>query len=371
MSAILPANPKSATARPTYNARMIQTVVWRVDAQAPDPAAIAAAAALLRGGGLVAFPTETVYGLGADALSAVAVRRIFEAKGRPATDPLIVHIHSWDQLAVVADSVPALAWKLARAFWPGPLTLVVPRAAAVPLEVTAGGPTVAVRMPRHPVALALLRAVDTPVAAPSANRFSRPSPTLAQHVLDDLAGRIEGVLDAGPVSIGLESTIVDVTQVPPVVVRPGGLPLEALRAAAPTLTARQVVAAEAERALAPGTFLKHYSPRAEVRLFDGPPGPAAAAMGACARQLAAAGGVVGVLAWAEDAAALADLPAEVTVVTLGAGAEAAGQSLFAALRALDARGVTVIVARLPAAEGLGAALRDRLYRAAEGRVTVV
>ncbi len=339
-----------------------------MEAEQPDPAMIEAAAACLRAGGLVAFPTETVYGLGVDALDSEAVRRLFAAKGRPATDPLIVHVPSVEQLEQVARLVPALAWRLARAFWPGPLTLVLSRQPGVPLEVTAGKDTVAVRAPSHPVAQALLAAAGMPIAAPSANRFSRPSPTTAQHVLDDLDGLIDGVLDAGPTPIGLESTIVDVTRTPPVILRPGGLALEAIRQLAPEVVAGEHFLSESTAADAPGMFLKHYAPRAELRLYDGPREHVLAAMESAARALAGAGRRVGVLALEGDAPTFARLPLEMAALGSEAAPDEMGRRLFAALRELDRRGVDVIIARLPAAPGLGWAVRDRLKRAAEGHI---
>jgi L-threonylcarbamoyladenylate synthase len=335
-----------------------------------DDNAIAAAADVIRAGGLVAFPTETVYGLGADALNAEAVARIFAAKGRPANDPLIVHLRDAGQLETVAASVPALAHTLAEAFWPGPLTLVVPRHPRVPLAVTAGRETVAVRIPAHPVAHALLQAAAVPIAAPSANRFSRPSPTTAQHVLDDLDGLIDCVLDGGPVTIGLESTIVDVTQSPPALLRPGGLPLEALRTFAPDIVLRDRHLAEHTTAvIAPGMFLKHYAPHAELRLFEGERGSVLNQMRAMVQQNEP--GAIGLLLTDEDAEAFAR--GEAAIERLGPEADVAmvGRRLFAGLRALEARGVRVIVARLPAREGLWLAIRDRLYRAAQGRVIQV
>lgn len=348
------------------------TRVLRLDPAHPAADALALAAACLQAGGLVAFPTETVYGLGADALNAEAVRRIFRAKGRPTSDPLIVHVPGLAALPHVAAAAPPLAQALAEAFWPGPLTLVLPRGPRVPEEVTAGGPTVAVRVPAHPVAQALLEASGVPIAAPSANRFARPSPTTAQHVLDDLEGRVDIVLDGGPVAIGLESTILDVTQTPPVILRPGGLPLEAIRRFAPDCVVQaRFLEIVSETAPAPGQFLKHYAPRAPLRVFDGPRPAVLAAMQAAARELVRLGQSVGALALDEDAPAFEGPGMDVERLGPEAELGTAGQRLFAALRALDGRGVDVILARLPEQAGLGLAIRDRLYRAAEGRVTVV
>lgn len=337
----------------------------------PDADGLAQAAALLRAGELVAFPTETVYGVGADALNITAVRGIFAAKGRPLTDPLIVHLADVAQIETVASSMPPLAQKLAEAFWPGPLTLVLPRQPHIPTEVTAGRETVAVRVPAHPLAHALLKACGLPVAAPSANRFSRPSPTTAQHVLEDLDGHIAAVLDGGTVTIGLESTIVDVTQTPPIVLRPGGLTLEALRWVAPEIELRARYLNVETHASAPGQFLKHYAPRAALYLVEGERGAALRWMRKRAVEFSAAGQRVGALVLEADAAELSRERLEIVVLGAEAHPEVVAHNLFAALRALDARGVNVILARLPTASGLGWAIRDRLYRAAEGRVEKV
>ncbi len=340
--------------------------VIRVDARDPAADAIQQAAETIRGGGLVAFPTETVYGLGADAWSESAVQRIFAAKGRPANDPLIVHIADLDQLPQVAREIPGTARKLCRRFWPGPLTLILPKQAAIPAVLTAGLDTVAVRLPAHPVALSLLRAAAVPIAAPSANRFARPSPTTAQHVLDDLADAVDLVLDAGSASIGLESTIVSLIDDEATVLRPGGVPLEALRQVVPGLRLGARYLGEAEVAPAPGSLLRHYSPRARVILFQG---EADAAVYAAMRAEIARHDRVGVLAADAELEAFRGL--DIEVARLGATQEEAAARLFAALRSLDERGVDVILARSPAAEGLGLALRDRLLRAAVGHVVRV
>ena len=260
----------------------LTTVVLRVDPTAPDPAAIARAAARLREGGLVAFPTETVYGLGVHALDVDAVGRLFTVKGRPSHDPLIVHIASFEQIAplVAWQNAPAdradaqtRAAELARRFWPGPLTLVLPRAAGVPLEVTAGLDTVAVRIPSHPVARALLATAEVPVAAPSANLFSRPSPTQAAHVLQDLEGRIDIVLDGGPTTVGVESTVLDLTTSRPMVLRPGAVTLEMLRELLPDVELRgdtgQHSEADTGPLPSPGLLTQHYAPRVPMTLYEG------------------------------------------------------------------------------------------------------
>ncbi len=333
--------------------------------------AIQQAAAVIQRGGLVAFPTETVYGLGADGLSEAAVARIFAAKERPANDPVILHVASLGAVARIAQNVPSAAYTLAGAFWPGPLTLVLRRQPQVPANVSAGRDTVAVRMPDHPIALALIRAAGTPIAAPSANRFSRPSPTSAQHVLSDLDGRVDIVLDGGPTQVGVESTIVDLTGQRPAVLRPGGLPLEKLREHLPDLAfTPQHFAESAESVPAPGTLLKHYSPDAELLLFRGPADVVYPAMCARAAQLLAAGHAVGLLLKDDELAHFEGLPAPAAL--LGHDAVSMARSLFAGIRQLDGLGLDAILARMPdEADGLGLAVSDRLLRAAEGRIIEV
>lgn len=351
---------------------MPATRVLAVHPEHPDPDLIAEAASVIRRGGLVAFPTETVYGLGADALDAAAVRRIFEAKGRPSTDPLIVHLADATWLDRVVVDVPERARALAARFWPGPLTLVLPKHPAVPPEVTAGLGSVAVRVPQHPVAHALLEAVQRPIAAPSANLFSRPSPTTAAHVMHDLAGRIDVVLDGGATRVGVESTVLDLTTDPPVVLRPGGVPAEALRAIFPALVVRQGSSRPGEAQVSPGRLDVHYAPRAPLYLFEGEDhARVMAALRSAADLHGREGRRVAILVGDEDAALLAD--ARVTIRTLGPRDDpaAAASRLFAALRDLEREGVDIILATAPPAEGLGLAVRDRLRRAATGRFVQV
>ncbi len=348
----------------------VATRIFEVDARHPDPSIIEQAAAVLRRGGLVALPTETVYGLAADATNAEAVARIFQAKQRPTTDPLIVHVADASEMRRVALNPPPLAEALAKAFWPGPLTMVLRRASSIPPIVSAGLDTVAVRFPAHAVALALIRALGAPIAAPSANLFTRPSPTSAAHVRQDLGGRIDMILDGGPAVVGVESTVVDLTGHPPMVLRPGGVPLEALREIDPRIAYSPRYASAGEAVSSPGMLLKHYSPRADVRLFAGPRDAVLARMHAEISQLACRGTAVGVLALSEDAAILNDGG---HLVDLGSGErlDEVSRRLFDGLRSLDDRDVEVIFVRAPDRRGLGEAIWDRLYRAAEGRVIEV
>jgi L-threonylcarbamoyladenylate synthase len=353
-----------------------RTQVLRVTDPTTDAAVIERAAELLRAGQLVAFPTETVYGLGADATSAEAVTRIFAAKGRPFSDPVIVHLADASGLPGVAREVPEAAERMAERFWPGPLTLVLPRAARIPAVVAAGGDTVGVRVPAHPVARVLIRAAGVPVAAPSANRFMHTSPTTAEHVLADLDGRIACVLDGGPSAVGVESTVLDLTVSPPVVLRPGGVSLEALRSVlgnvalpkARPAESRDESSGEPALARAPGQMERHYAPRATMMVYDGQGPRALAALLAETRAAVASGERVGALAPDEEAAALSAAGAQ--VVTLGPGDDLAevARRIYAGLRALDALGVGRIVCHTFGDAGLGLALRDRLRRAAGGHL---
>ncbi len=343
----------------------IATEVLGVDPSSPEHERIERAAAVLRAGGLVAFPTETVYGLGANALDAEAVRGIFRAKGRPAEDPLIVHLAGAAELPEVARGIPGIVRRLATRFWPGPLTLVLPKGPAIPPEVTAGLDTVAVRVPAHPVALALIRAAGIPVAAPSANRFGRASPTCARHVLDDLEGRIHLVLDAGPTTVGVESTVLDLTGPRPTILRPGGVPREALEEVLGPVEVAELTHAEGG-APSPGLSASHYAVTPELLVVESPAflTPAVAArIGELLRAEAGRGRRVGAILATEDAVELPDAT-EVRRVGSAEDLEAVARGLFAAMRELEALGVEVIVARTFGRHGLGLAVHDRLRRAA-------
>ena len=347
----------------------MKTETIQVDPLACDPAVIERAAAVIRRGGLVAFPTETVYGLGADATNAEAVGRIFAAKRRPASDPLIVHLADAAELPTVSPAPNRLARELGARFWPGPLTLVLPRGPAIPAVVSAGLATVAVRVPDHAVALALLRAAQTPIAAPSANMFSRPSPTLAAHVLEDLDGRIDLLLDGGPTPIGVESTVLDLTGPVPTVLRPGGAPLEALEAVLPEVAFHpRHLPLSAEAAVSPGLLLKHYSPAASLWLFSGSGEATAARMLAAAERAVEEGRRVGALVFDHELERWGRLPVELFGLGPAGEPEQIARRLFAGLRELDGRGAEVILAHGPERAGLGAAVWDRLFRAAEGRL---
>ncbi len=320
----------------------------------------------------MAFPTETVYGLGANALDAQAARGIFEAKDRPANDPLIVHLATPDELARVTREVPSTTQRLTELFWPGPLTLVLPRSLRVPSIVTAGGDTVAVRVPAHPVALALIREAGVPVAAPSANRFGQLSPTRAEDVLADLEGRIDLILDAGMTSVGVESTVLSLVMSQPTILRPGGVSREALEAVLGSIRlSTHRVSADEKAAPSPGTLAHHYAPQARVVFYCGPRTEMLARMRQAALELHQQGKRVGVLLADNDRAYFSGLPLILRTVGAQDNLEGIAQRLFSTLRALDDAGVEVILARDFGVEGLGLAIRDRLTRAAGGQVTVV
>ena len=341
----------------------MKTVLRSISALRPYHGHIAAAAAHIAAGDLVAMPTETVYGLAADAHNPAAVARIFAAKGRPTTDPLIVHIADVGQLAGVATDFPPAFALLAETFWPGPLTILLPRHPALSTQITAGFDTVAVRMPAHPVALALIRASGTPLVAPSANLFSHPSPTTGRHVMHDLDGRIAMVLDAGPCRIGVESTIVDITQSPARILRQGGVSAEQLSTVLGDIRIVTRTLDTTQAAPAPGMLLKHYAPRTPLMLLRG----SAAAVRRSVLDVHAKKRIIW-LCYTEDEP-FAGMQG-IDTMCLGAAADSAqiARSLFAALRAADAEGYGLIVIAEPRGDGVAAAVRDRLYRAAEGVV---
>ncbi|MGE0481518.1 MAG: L-threonylcarbamoyladenylate synthase [Phycisphaerae bacterium] len=325
---------------------------------AADAAAIKRAADLLRRGGLVAFPTETVYGLGADALNAAAVQRIFAAKGRPATNPLIVHAVDTDAARELVDNWPAIAQRLAGHFWPGPLTLVLNRNDRVPAITTAGGPTVALRVPAHAVARALLRAANTPIAAPSANRSTRVSPTTAEHVRAGLGERVDLILDGGATTGGIESTVLDLTTAPPRVLRLGLVTPDALSAAIgePVAVAvRHAASNHAARPRSPGQSARHYAPHA--RLVVAPRGGETETRRAMTR-----GERVGWLRLQRGAPTPVD--AAVVALDMPHAADDYAARLYAALHELDAAGVSVIIVDEPPRAPEWAAIHDRLRRAA-------
>ncbi len=323
---------------------LMMTEFIKVTPLDPEKEVMERAASIIKRGGLVVFPTETVYGLGANALDPVAAGKIFAAKGRPADNPLIVHVHE-PQGAEPLGKLEQRTLDLMSVFWPGPLTLVIPAAPVVPLQVTGGLGTVAVRMPAHPVALDLIRRSGVPVAGPSANRSGRPSPTRAEDVMEDLGGRVEMILDAGPTDVGVESTVLDVSGEVPILLRPGGTSLEMLQEVVGKVFSPS---SGNELARSPGTRYRHYAPSIPVILVE--PGQSPSGCDAPTPGMAYVG--------------ISPAPFPVVAEVCFGSVEKYAAGLFTALRELERSGASVICAELPPGTGIGRAVRDRLERAA-------
>lgn len=334
----------------------MNTIVFHPES---DPNAVRDAAAILRRGGLLGIPTETVYGLGADALNEDAVRNIFLAKGRPQDNPLIIHVSDASWLERYCRDVPPAAYRLAERFWPGPLTMILPRRDIVPLRTTGGLETVGVRCPDHPVTLAIIEAAGVPVAAPSGNTSGRPSPTTAAHMIEDMDGKIDGIVDGGPCTVGVESTIIDLTVTPPRLLRPGGLPLESLRQVLGEVAVDKAVTgllSAGEHPRAPGMKYRHYAPHAPVTVVTGAPERSARRIRGLLSDTA------GVICFDEYAPLF---PGHI-IHNLGPAADKSAQArhVFDALRTFDGTDVTEIFAQCPDDTGLGLAVANRLKKAA-------
>ncbi len=344
----------------------MKTEIIKVDINVPGwDKQLDYAAGVLKSGGLVAFPTETVYGLGANALDEKAVAGIFSAKGRPSDNPLIVHIADRKELEDLTAFVPGCAGPLISAFWPGPLTLIMPKAASVSDIITAGLDTVAVRMPSHPVALELIKKAGVPVAAPSANVSGRPSPTLASHVIEDLDGRVDVILDGGKVEVGLESTVLDITQAAPMILRPGGVTFEQLVGLLgdvsfdPSLLPGGRLDAPPK---APGMKYRHYAPKAKVVIIQGSFESVVAKINDLARQNEESGIKTGILATDESLA----LYRAGRAISMGSRKSPAtiAANLFESLRFFDTTDIQIIIAEAIDGDGIGMAVMNRLKKAA-------
>ena len=344
---------------------MKKTLILRVNPQKPETKKVQIAAEFIKNGGLVAFPTETVYGLGADALNAKAIWALFRAKKRPLDNPPIVHVEKINDVYELAEQVSPEAEKLMKAFWPGPLTLVFKHADIVPEVTVAGLSTIAIRMPQHKVALGLIKEGNCPIAAPSANLAGKPSPTSAKHVFDDLNGRIDAILDGGSTRIGVESSVLDMSVNPPMLLRPGGAPLETLKKVIGNINLHPFVAAEKEvsggKLRSPGMRHKHYAPKAKVILVEGPVLAVTAKINELIAEYRLKNSKVGVLATDET---MVQYMTDV-VKSLGSrfNLAAIAQNLFRLLREFDGEGVEVIIAEGVPAEGLGLAVMNRLRKA--------
>lgn len=342
----------------------MKTEIIEINIHSPETDKLEYAALVLRNGGLVAFPTETVYGLGANALNGSAVSNIFTAKGRPSDNPLIVHISDSKDLDKLTTKRPEVCDKLIRSFWPGPLTLVMPRSPAIPDAVTAGLDTVAVRMPSHPIALALIRETGLPIAAPSANSSGKPSPTCARHVIEDLEGKVDAIIDGGCVAVGLESTVLDITTPIPVILRPGGVTHEQLVAVlgrvdiCPSLKDNE---AGIHIPKSPGMKYRHYAPKARIAVFEGLPDKVGVEISRIYRQNTKNGIKSVVLATDETIG----LYRGIYAVTMGSrkNPETIAVNLFKVLRDFDNQDVRVILAESIDDHGIGFAVMNRLVKA--------
>ncbi|KPV63176.1 MAG: Threonylcarbamoyl-AMP synthase [Candidatus Bathyarchaeota archaeon BA2] len=345
---------------------MKRTIVMKVNTREPEIDKIRVAADLIRKGSIVAFPTETVYGLGADALNPNAVIKVFKAKKRPPDNPIIVHIANKEDVYTLARNVPETAEKLMAQFWPGPLTLVLKRSKLVPDITVVGLDTIAIRMPSNKVALALIRESMTPISAPSANLAGKPSPTTAEHVINDLAGRIDAILDAGPTKIGVESTVIDMTVPIPQILRPGGTPYEKLKSVLGEVELHPIAVADRRvrviRARSPGMKHRHYAPDAEMVVVEGKFNKVVRKVQELANLYMAEGKRVGILATDES---LSNYSSDI-VKSLGTGKNLTiiAKNLFRLLREFDKEKADVIIAEGISPEGLGLAVMNRLRRAA-------
>lgn len=349
----------------------MKTEVIKIDQNNMDTEALERAAAIIRDGGLVAFPTETVYGLGAAALSAEASKKIYAAKGRPSDNPLIVHVAEFSDMEKIAQEMPEEAKKLADAFWPGPLTMIVRKNDKVPYETTGGMDTVAVRMPNHPVALELIRRSGGYIAAPSANTSGKPSPTLAEHVAFDMDGRIPMILDGGPVGIGIESTIVDLTEDIPMILRPGYITPKMLEKVIGEVKMDPgIIASDSlQKPKAPGMKYKHYAPKADLILVDGEEEKVVAKINALAKEAVLLGKKVGIIGTDETI----DRYPEGEVVSIGARSDeyAIAKHLYKLLRDFDEKEVDIIYSESFATPRIGQAIMNRLLKAAGHQVITV
>ena len=347
----------------------MNTLIFEIEEAAPDAEKLQSCAALLRKGGTVVFPTETVYGLGANGLSPEAIEKIYIAKGRPSDNPLILHVYGIEDIHPLVREIHPWGELLMEAFWPGPLTLILKKSELVPLEATGGLDTVAVRMPSHPVARELIKLTGLPIVAPSANLSGKPSPTQGAHVLKDLYGRVDGILLAGNSQVGIESTVVDLTVDPPMILRPGGVTLEMLQQVVPQVVADLGLRCKDLRPKSPGMKYTHYAPRAEVTLFKGPQEAVVQAINHLAAQYTAQGLPVGIICTDETKEAYP----QGIVKSMGRAAvmEEIAANLFKVLREFDETDVAVILGETVSEAGLGTAIMNRLEKAAGYRIVSI
>lgn len=348
-----------------------KTKIIKINPQAIDADVIARAGVILKKGGLVAFPTETVYGLGGDATNPEASHKIYAAKGRPSDNPLIVHISNSQALEKIVTEMPQAAYTLMERFWPGPLTMIFQKNERIPYETTGGMETVAVRMPSDPIARALIDASTGYIAAPSANISGRPSPTRAEHVIQDLGGKIDMILDGGAVPIGLESTIIDLTEDVPIILRPGYITLEMLcEALGEVRVDPALIAADSDqKPKAPGMKYRHYAPKADLKVVEGETDAVVQAINYMCKELAAQKKKVGIIATEETKARYS----QGIVISIGArdDEESIARHLYGSLRQFDEWGVDAILSESFASAGIGQAIMNRLLKAAGHQVLEV
>ena len=340
----------------------MQTRILKVSSKNPSLSQIRKAARIIKSGGLVAFPTETVYGLGANALDSKSVRKIFEAKGRPSDNPLIIHISDIAELGILAENIPSTAFDLIEKFWPGPLTLVLKKSKIVPKIVTGGLDSVAVRMPKNKVALELIRLCGTPIAAPSANIAGSPSPTRAEHVSEDLKGKISMILDGGPTKIGIESTVIDLSSKTPMLLRPGGITLEQLQKILGKIKIHPIVFGKKTKTItrSPGMKYRHYSPKAKIILIEGSKPKIRKKISELSKYYKSQGLRVGVLG--------ANIGSDLTKSQ--ASQQKIAASLFKSFREFDAKKIDIILAQGTSSKGLGLGIMNRLGKAAYKKIRV-
>ena len=349
----------------------IDTKIIKIDRKNIDPAALKLCADTVKRGGLVCFPTETVYGLGANAFDASAVSRIFEAKGRPGDNPLIVHISDYEMLPGISHCDAGQKDRLTRlgnAYWPGPVTMIVPKNEAIPDTVTCGLSTVGIRMPSHPVARKLIECAGVPIAAPSANLSGKPSPSQASHVIEDLMGRVDIIIDGGDCSVGVESTVLDISREEPLILRPGAITLDDVQKVLGSGTASDwhIELKEGETPRSPGMKYTHYAPKARVILYDGDFLSVREAIRKETEKYIAEGKKTGIMTTDENLSYYDGLP---NVLSLCGREDAAHQAanLFKLLRQFDELGAEIVLSETVPPEGVGDAVMNRLFRAAGGR----
>ncbi len=349
----------------------VDTKVVKIDDKNIDESCIDEAALIIRNGGLVAFPTETVYGLGANGLDEAAVKRIYEAKGRPGDNPLILHINDKKQLDSLVKYIPDVAHRCMDMYWPGPLTILFKKSDMVPDIISAGLDTVAVRMPNNKIALELIKGADTPIAAPSANLSGKPSPTQASHVIEDLWGKVDMIIDGGMTGVGLESTVLDLSGDSPMILRPGGVTLEALKSVVPNVTMDSAIIDESEKIIprSPGQKYRHYAPKADMTVFTGDQDIISDRILKEAAKYVSNGQSVGIMATEETKGKYHI--GQVLVVGSRNNKESIASNLFTVLREFDNLNVDIILAEGVESDYIGMAIMNRLRKAAGGQIIIV